>query len=62
MRAICQAHVIVLHLILVLIFGEEYKLCCSLCRSHHLTVTPSFSGLGIPLNTLFPSILNQPLT
>ena len=58
-RVTCSAHLILLHFITRKIFDEEYKsLSSSLCSFLHSSVTSSFLGPNILLNTLFSNTLS----
>jgi len=63
MRIMCLAHVVLLDLITLIVFGEDYKLwSSSLCNFLHLPFIVSLSlsllGSHISLSTLFSHTLN----
>ena len=58
-RATCPAHLILIDFITRTILDEEYKsFSSSLCSLLHSSVTSSFLGPNIPLNTMFSNTLS----
>jgi hypothetical protein len=58
-RATCPSHLILLNLVTLIIYGEEYILrTCSLYNFLYPHVTLSLLGLNIFLSILFPYTLN----
>jgi hypothetical protein len=57
--AICKAHLFFLGLIVIIMFGEEYKLCSSsLCSVLHPPVTSLLFGPNILLSNRFTKTLS----
>jgi hypothetical protein len=58
MRATCPFHLIILNLIIVVIFGEEYRLWSFSCSFHQPPITSSIFSPNILMSTLFSNTLS----